>query len=144
MALKEKGGGKGNLGKGKDKGKGGKPELLAITDKSEEEQLEESLHKCRKMRDMCATTLYSLEESVSMAKKSKFWSKAAQNDARELMDEMNEHMLILKKALTKKAPSVVYLKEIAMNAALKVKACQAQTKEYKQLANKTSSKASAK
>ena len=86
-----------NKGKGlpalKGKGKG-KPGLLALLDKDKkptkdpvdktpEQLLEDALSKARKMRDLATNTITSMEEQVSLTRKSKFWSKTAQKEAED-------------------------------------------------------------
>ena len=138
----EKGSGKGqSLTKGKGKGKGGEPPAPPVP-KSEEDMLEEAYSKTRKMRDLCTSTVANMEESVLMVKKSKFWSKAAQKDAQSYIEGLSNEIVNLKKMLLKKNVSYDELKEASMQAAAVVKECQAYVKEWQQLANKASSKAS--
>ena len=136
------------MGKGLGKGVGGKGLLMLKgkgkghhqpeQPKSEESLLDDALQKARKMRDMCNNTLSNLEESVQAVKKSKFWSKAAQEDAQQLMADLQNEVGTLKKALLKKTVSLEEVKEI-VQAALKFKECQHSVKEFRQLANKTGS-----
>ena len=81
-----------------------------------------------------------MEEILNSLKKSKFWSKAAQKDAMQYIMDMDECMKDL--ALLKKSVTLEDLKKLLCTVATKVKECQLQLKEYKQLANKTLSKAS--
>ena len=144
LAPLGKGAGKGDLGKGgKGKGKAKPPGAPQPTEpKSEEELLEEAFCKVRRMRDCCSKVMSDMEETLNSLKKSKFWSKAAQKDAMQYIIDMDECMKDLKKALLKKSVTLEDLKKLLCTVATKVKECQMQLKEYKQLANKTLSKAS--
>ena len=83
-----------------------------------------------------------MEETLNDLKKSKFWSKAAHKEAMQYMNDLEECMKELKRALLKKGVALEDLKKLLCDVATKVKECQLQLKEYKQLANKTASKAS--
>ena len=133
--------GKGGLGKG-GLGKGQKPEVVPPP-KSQEALTDEAMNKCRKMRDMAGATTSSFEEALALVKRCKFWSKAAERDALALLETLKECALELKGFLMRKHPDMESMKVSVLAAAFKVKECQAEIREFKQLANKTSSKASA-
>lgn len=140
--FNEKGSGKGStLTKGKGKGKGGEPPELPKP-KSEEELLEEACSKTRKLRDLCTSTVANMEETILSVKKSKFWSKAAQKDAQVYTEGLQAEAGNLKKMLLKKNVTIEDLKDASLKAATMVKECQGHVREWKQLANKASSKAS--
>ena len=79
---------------------------------------------------------------VKDAKKTKFWSKAAQKDADELKGRLQAQHGGFKTVLLKKNEDYVKMKEVCVEAAVKVTEALAQMKEFKQLVHKTSSKAS--
>jgi hypothetical protein len=146
---KGKGGGKAlDLGKGKGKGlgkgKGKEPPEPEDHPMTEGELLEAAQRKCRKMRDLCAKTASDLELRVKDAKKTKFWSKAAQRDADELQVSLQKQCGELKMVLLKKSDQYETMKQVCVEAAGKVKEALVQMKEFKQLVHKTSSKASTK
>ena len=103
---------------------------------------QEAQNKCRKMRDFCASVLAGMEDAALAVKKSKYWSKTAQKDAVSLMDKLTEHIQTLKKVLQKPNATVDCFKAAVLSAALLVKECQAQIREFRQLANKTGSTSS--
>lgn len=141
-----KGSGKGGLVKGVGKGKGKKGPQLALEDAPPEKTLDEQIAmaegKCRKMRDLCLITLNNIDEALLAVKKSKYWSKSAQKDAEALKGSLEDEIKALKKVLNKKDPDLDELKESMIKAATVVKECNVAMKEYKQIANKTSSVAS--
>ena len=134
-------------GKGKGKkgfGKGKNPTPARPAPKTEEELLEEAYTKTRKMRDICAKLVANMEEQVNTAAATKFWSKAAQKDATGMIEALGVHVVALKKVLVKKNLTVDELQEKVLSAAAQVKKSFDYLKEVRQIANKTSSKHSAK
>jgi hypothetical protein len=140
-----------SLGKGKGKdggkgfeipGKGKRPKPKEDRPKTEEEQLEDAVTKCKKMRDVCNKTVSDLQLLIKSAKGTKFWSKAAQNDADNLVEELKTAGTELQQVLLKKSNNFDRLKEACLDAATQVKKTSLQMKEYKSLLHKTQSKAS--
>ena len=137
--VKEKGKGSGKtfdiLGKGK------RPKNDDPKPRSEGEQLEDAITKF-KMRDLCSKTAQELQLLIKEVKVTKFWSKAAQKDADNLLIGLKDEVSDLQTALLKKSKDFEKLKEVCLKSAAKVKDVQTQMKEYKGLLHKTSSKAS--
>jgi hypothetical protein len=135
------------LGKGKVKGKG-KGEPLAIEDgeeveeKSQEELLEEALGKAWKMRDLCSSCIYTYEDAERELAKSKYYSTALKKDIASTKENLDDACKLLKSVLVKKKVTLEQVKHACVTAAAQVKATQSQIKEFRQLANKTASKAS--
>ena len=94
------------------------------------------------MRDLLGTCLAKMEEQLLDVKKSKYWSKSAQNDADLLVASVIDRQNALKKAIGKKSLDVDDLKNIIMKGAGVYKEVQASLKEWKGIANKTGSTAS--
>ena len=139
------------LAKGKGKGCGksfdvpGKGKRAKIDDlkpRTEDEQLDNAVSKCKKMRDLCNKTVQDLQLLIKQAKGTKFWSRAAQKDADTLLDALKSEVDDLQSSLLKKSKDFEKLKEVCLKAAGKVKEVLSQMKEYRGLLHKTSSKAS--
>ena len=143
-------------GKGKGlpalKGTGkGKPGLLALldkggppkkdpVDKTPEQLLDDALSKAKKMRDLAANTVTSMEEQVMLTKKSKFWSKIAQKEADDHVQKIKDAASSMKKFLQKQnITDVDLVKGRIMECGLAVKLAQNQIREYKHLLMKASS-----
>ena len=95
-----------------------------------------------KMRDLCSKTAQELQLLIKEVKVTKFWSKAAQKDADNLLIALKDEVSDLQTALLKKSKDFEKLKEVCLKSAAKVKDVQTQMQEYKGLLHKTSSKAS--
>ena len=141
------------LGKGKGKGslkglevfgKGKRPRAVANENepRTETEQLEDAVSKSKKMRDVCNKTVNELQLLIKDCKGTKFWSKAAQKDADNLLDGLKQAGQELQTVLLKKSANFELLKDVCLKAASTVKSVTTQMKEYKGLLHKTSSKAS--
>ena len=133
-----KGGGKGSWGKGTTPNQGEDPPAP----KSDAEQLADAINKVRKMRDYCNNQVSSVQDQVKESKKSKFWSKHAQKDALDLMEKLNGQVDALKKELSKSGTTVDGMKDAVLEAAQVCKERKESRKEWKQIANKSSSVAS--
>jgi hypothetical protein len=127
----------GNIGKGKRPKPTPDPEP-----RTDEAQLEDAIKKCKKMRDVCNKTSSDLQLLIKDCKATKFWSKAAQQDANTLVNGLKESCEELQAVLLKKSKTFEKLKEVCLKAATTVKSVTLQMKEYRGLMNKTSSKAS--
>jgi len=149
----------GNLGKGKglgkDKGLGkGKGKPLALKDRENQEDgeaqpdeaalLEDAFAKARKCRSLVLVSSASFEDALLQMKKTKYWSRKAQFEAQEFLDELKQQEGVLKKILIKDNVTLAQIKEALATAAVLVKKCLAQTKELKQLALKSASVSSSK
>ena len=91
---------------------------------------------------MFATRLSDLQLLIKSAKGTKFWSKATQKDADNLVEELKTAGTELQQVLLKKSNNFDRLKEACLDAATQVKKTNLQMKEYKSLLHKTQSKAS--
>lgn len=129
-------------GFGKGKGKNPEPPPPEPQARTDEQQLEDAQKKCKKMRDVCNKTLNDLQVLIRECKGTKFWSKAAQTDADNLVNDVKEACDNLQAVLLKKSKTFEKLKEVCLNAAETVKMVLLQMKEYRGLKNKTSSRAS--
>jgi hypothetical protein len=132
-----KGGGKGSWGKG-NQNPGGDPPAP----KNDATQLADAITKVRKMRDYCSNLVSSMQDQVQEAKKGKFWSKHAQKDAVDVMEKLNGQINALKKVLSKSGSTVDCMKATILEAAQVCKECKDSCKEWRQIANKSSSVAS--
>ena len=66
-------------------GKGTRPKNDDPKPRSEGEQLEDAITKCKKMRDLCSKTAQELQLLIKEVKVTKLWSKAAQKDSDNLL-----------------------------------------------------------
>ena len=94
-----------------------------------------------KMIDLCSKTAQELQLLIKEVKVTKFWSKAAQKDADNLLIGLKDEVSDLQTALLKKSKTSKS-SEVCLTSAAKVKDVQTQMKEYKGLLHNTSSKAS--
>ena len=136
-------------GKGSSKGlevfgKGKRNKAPAATNepRTEAEQLEDAVSKCKKMRDVCNKTVSELQLLIKDCKGTKFWSKAAQKDADTFLSQLKDAEQELQKTLLKKGTTFERFKDVCLTAANTVKSVKEQMKEYKGLLHKTCSKAS--
>lgn len=146
--------GKGLLGvKGKGKGK---PPLLALKDgeptpapeppapeqqRTPEEEKELALHKARKMRDVLASAIARFESELDLATRSRYVSSALKKEAGQRLQSLRDHAQMLKELILKKAGNADSIKEKIQGTAIIMKSAQADMKELRHLANKTSSRA---
>ena len=110
--------------------------------RTEAEQLEDAVAKCKKMRDVCNNTVSELQLVLKDVKGTKFWSKAAQRDAEYLLQDIMDASTQIQKVLLKKSSNFEALQEVCLMAATKVKSTAQEMKEYKALLHKTCSRAS--
>jgi len=102
------------------------------------------VNKGKKMRDLCFSTVNNYQDVLQVVKKSKFWSRAAQKDAEEKLEELKHTAEDLKKFLVKGPKDIESIKRKLLPAGLLVRTCQNNIKEYKQLAARAGSVASSK
>ena len=129
------------LGKGKLKGLPG--HQLALEDdkppKSDAQLITEALNKAKKMRDLAFATTANIEDSLTVVKGSKFWSKAAHKDATEILTEVQVAGDSLKKFITKPTHNEDLIKGKILECGLIIKKGQNLIKEINGLCNKASS-----
>ena len=128
------------LGKGKLKGTG---QQLALEDdkpaKTESQLITDALNKAKKMRDLAFGTTANIEDALTTAKGSKFWTKQAHKDASCILLEVQEVADGLKKFINKPILDEDLIKGKIMECGLVTKKGQNLVKEINGLCNKAGS-----
>jgi hypothetical protein len=130
------------LGKGKLKGMPG--QQLALEDekkpaKTETQLITDALNKAKKMRDLAFGTAANVEDALTTAKGSKFWTKQAHRDAAGVLAEVQEVAESLKKFINKPILDEDLIKGKIMECGLVTKKGQNLVKEINGLCNKATS-----